>query len=44
MKTILITGGSDGLGKALAEKLARDHQVVILARNEQALKEIAARR
>ena len=43
MKTLIITGGSDGLGKALAEKLAKDHQVVILARNKQALQEIAAK-
>lgn len=41
MKTILITGGSDGLGKALAEKLAPDHRVIILARNEAALHKIA---
>jgi short-subunit dehydrogenase len=43
MKTILITGGSDGLGKALAEKFASDSNVIILARNEAALREIAQR-
>ncbi len=43
MKTILITGGSDGLGKALAEKLAQDNKVIILARNEAFLHEIAQR-
>src|SRR6187431_2103918 len=43
MKTILITGGSDGLGKALAERLSKNHKVIILARNEAALKEIAAK-
>lgn len=43
MKTIVITGGSDGLGKALAEKLAKDNQVVILARNEKALQEAASK-
>jgi len=45
MKTILITGGSSGLGKALAKKLSKDedNKVVILARNEQALQEIAAK-
>lgn len=43
MKTIIITGGSDGLGKALAEKLAPENKVIILARNEAALHEIAHR-
>ena len=43
IKTIVITGGSDGLGKALAEKLAKNYQVIILARNEQALREIATK-
>lgn len=41
MKTIIITGGSDGLGKALAEKLAPENKVIILARNETALHKIA---
>lgn len=41
MKTIVITGGSDGLGKALAEKLASENKVIILARNEAALHKIA---
>lgn len=41
MQTIVITGGSDGLGKALAEKLASDNKVIILARNEAALREVA---
>ena len=41
MKTILITGGSDGLGKALALQLSKDHKVIILARNEQTLQAIA---
>jgi len=41
MKTILITGGSDGLGKALAEKLAPDNKVIILARNEAVLHKVA---
>lgn len=37
-KTILITGGSEGLGKAIASKLASTCQVVILARSEENLK------
>lgn len=40
MKTIVITGGSDGLGKALAEKLVLENKVIILARNEAALHKI----
>jgi short-subunit dehydrogenase len=43
MKVIVITGGSDGLGKALAEKLSKEYRVVILARNEQTLKEVATK-
>lgn len=41
MKTIVITGGSDGLGQALAEKLASENKVIILARTEAALHKIA---
>ncbi|HEX6258525.1 MAG TPA: SDR family oxidoreductase [Candidatus Saccharimonadales bacterium] len=41
MKTIVITGGSDGLGKALAEKLAPENKVIILARSKAALHTIA---
>lgn len=41
MKTIVITGGSDGLGRALAEALSADNKVIIVARNKQALKAIA---
>jgi short-subunit dehydrogenase len=40
-KTIIITGGSDGLGQALAEKLAPENKVIILARNEAAMHKIA---
>ncbi|HKR81382.1 MAG TPA: SDR family oxidoreductase [Candidatus Saccharimonadales bacterium] len=43
MKTVVITGASDGLGKALAEKLSTTHTIVALARNEQALQELAAK-
>lgn len=42
MKTLLITGGSDGLGKALAESTSKDYNVIILARNEEKLKAIAS--
>lgn len=43
MKTIIITGGSDGLGKALAEQLSSENKVIILARNEVAMHELAER-
>jgi len=33
MKTVLISGGSDGLGKAVALKLSKKYQVIILANN-----------
>jgi NAD(P)-dependent dehydrogenase (short-subunit alcohol dehydrogenase family) len=32
MKTMLITGGAEGLGRAMAELFCKDYQVVILAR------------
>lgn len=41
MKTIVITGGSDGLGKVLAETLSADNNVIILARNKAALHKVA---
>ncbi len=40
-KVILISGGSDGLGKAIAQKLSSSHQVVILSRNEENLKKVS---
>lgn len=40
-KVILITGGSDGLGKAIAECLATKYRVVILARDKKKLEEVA---
>lgn len=40
-KTIVITGGSDGLGKTLAEYLAKENNVIILATNEEKLKSVA---
>ncbi len=37
-KVIVITGGSDGLGKTLAEELSKENHVIILATNEEKLK------
>jgi short-subunit dehydrogenase len=43
-KTVVITGGSSGIGAALGELLAsRGEQVVLVARRRQALDEVAAR-
>ena len=41
MKTIVITGGSDGLGKTLTEYLSKDNNVIMLATNEDKLKSVA---
>lgn len=41
MKTVVITGGSDGFGKALAIDLSNDHDVIITSRSEDKLKAIA---
>lgn len=41
MKTIVITGGSDGLGKTLTETLAKENNVIILATNEEKMKLVA---
>ena len=41
MKIILITGGSDGLGKAIAARLAPNNKVIILSPNEEKLKTVA---
>jgi short-subunit dehydrogenase len=41
MKTILISGGSDGLGKAIAAKLSPHNNVVILSPNEEKLRIVA---
>ena len=40
-KVIVITGGSDGLGKTLAISLSSNNKVIILATNEERLKEVA---
>ncbi len=40
-KTIVVTGGSDGLGKTLASYLSKENNVIILATNEEKLKKVA---
>lgn len=40
-KTIVITGGSDGLGRTLAEYLSKENNVIIIATNEEKLKKVA---
>ncbi len=40
-RIIVITGGSDGLGRTLTENLAKDNKVIIIATNEEKLKEVA---
>lgn len=41
MKTVLISGGSDGLGKALAKKLAAKYTVIILGNNTEKTKRVS---
>lgn len=41
MKTILISGGSEGFGKALAEKFSKKYTVIILARNSKKTEQVA---
>jgi NADP-dependent 3-hydroxy acid dehydrogenase YdfG len=40
-KTVIITGGSDGLGYAIAKKLSPDNTVIILSPTEEKLKKAA---
>lgn len=40
-KVIVITGGSDGLGKTLTESLSKENDVIIFATNEEKLKNVA---
>ena len=35
MKKVLITGGSDGLGKTIAKELSKDYKVYIAAVDEE---------
>jgi len=39
-KTILITGGSDGLGKAICENLSKENHVIIIGTNEEKIKSV----
>lgn len=41
MKNIVITGGSDGIGKALATSLGADFHVILMARSADKLKKLA---
>ena len=41
MKTIVITGGSDGLGKTLTETFVKENNVIILATNEEKMNLVA---
>jgi len=40
-KVVLISGGSDGLGKTIAEYLAKEYQVVVLSPTEEKLKKVS---
>lgn len=40
MKVVVISGGSDGLGKALAKQLSKNNKVIILAPNEVKLRQV----
>lgn len=40
-KVIVITGGSDGLGKAIAKKLVGENRVFILSNNKEELKKVS---
>lgn len=42
MKTIVITGGSDGLGKAIAKQLNNDNKVIILSNNKEKLVDVSS--
>ncbi len=41
MKNIVITGGSDGLGKTLVEELSKNNNVIALANNKEKLVKVA---
>ncbi len=42
MRTVLVTGGGEGIGRALCEGLARDHRVIVTARELAEAEAVAA--
>ena len=40
-KVICVTGGSDGIGRAIAKHFSKDYTVVALARNAEKLNQIS---
>jgi NADP-dependent 3-hydroxy acid dehydrogenase YdfG len=40
-KIIVITGGSEGAGKAMAERLSKENTVIIISRTKEKLEEVA---
>lgn len=40
-KVIVITGGSEGLGKVIAKRLIKDNKIIIISNNEEKLKKTA---
>ena len=41
MKTIVITGGSDGLGKSIAKELKDNNKIIIISNNKEKLIKIS---
>ena len=42
-RRIVITGGTSGIGKAIVQQLCPDNEVIVIGRNEKALKELSER-
>ena len=40
-KVILISGGSDGLGKALAQRMSKEHTVIVFSQDKEKLSKVA---